>query len=146
MFRKKCALFVFVFLCWRKGGRKYEKRGGRRFRRGAGRVVFLGGCGRGGCFFAGWHFLKNRPARAICVRKVKKSAYSLQLSVFGKWSFILCPFKVTKHYNNRGLNRHRGKPKMALLVAKVPFWEGASKGALLSVVPKGFVLLKALFL
>ena len=29
---------------------------------------------------------------------------------------------------NRGFSRHRGKPKMALLVAKLPFWEGAPKG------------------
>ena len=41
---------------------------------------------------------------------------------------FLWPFQVTKHYKNRGFSRHRGKPKMALLVAKVPFWEGASKG------------------
>ena len=35
---------------------------------------------------------------------------------------------------------------MALLVAKVPFWEGASKGVLLSVIPKSCVLLlKTLF-
>ena len=31
---------------------------------------------------------------------------------------------------------------MALLVANVPFWEGPSKGALLSVIPKSCVLLK----
>ena len=35
---------------------------------------------------------------------------------------------------------------MALLVAKVPFWEGAPKGVLLSVIPKSCVLLKTLFL
>ena len=34
---------------------------------------------------------------------------------------------------------------MALLVAKVPFWEGAPKGVLLSVIPKSCVLLKTLF-
>ena len=38
-----------------------------------------------------------------------------------------------------------GKPKMTLLVAKVPFWEGASKAVLLSVIPKSCVLLKTLF-
>ena len=42
--------------------------------------------------------------------------------------------------------RHKGKPKMALLVAKVPFWEGAWKGALLSVIPKSCALLKTLFI
>ena len=34
---------------------------------------------------------------------------------------------------------------MALLVAKLPFWEGASKGALLSVIPKSCFLLKNRF-
>ena len=46
---------------------------------------------------------------------------------------LLWPFQVTKHYKNWGFSRHRGKPRMALLVAKVPFWEGAPKGVLLSV-------------
>ena len=41
---------------------------------------------------------------------------------------FLCPFKVTKHYKNRGFSRHKGKPQMALLLANVPFWEGGSKG------------------
>ena len=43
---------------------------------------------------------------------------------------ILWTYKITKHYNNRGFSMHTGKPQMALLVAKVPFWEGASKGVL----------------
>ena len=55
---------------------------------------------------------------------------------------FLCPFQVTKHYNNRGFSRHRGKPKMALLVVKVPLWEGAWKGALLFVIPKSCVPLE----
>ena len=38
------------------------------------------------------------------------------------------------------------KPKMALLVAKVPFWEGASKGGLLSVISESCALLKTVFL
>ena len=58
---------------------------------------------------------------------------------------FLWPFQVTKHFKNRGFSRHRGKPKMALLVAKVPFWEGAPKGVLLSVIPKSCALLKTLF-
>ena len=34
---------------------------------------------------------------------------------------------------------------MALSVAKVPFWEGASNGALLYVIPKSCVLMKTVF-
>ena len=45
-------------------------------------------------------------------------------------------YKIGKHnlcsegktIQNRGFSRHRGRYKMALLVAKVPFSEGASKG------------------
>ena len=40
----------------------------------------------------------------------------------------LWPYQITKHYKNRGFGKHRGKPQMALLVAKVLFWEGALKG------------------
>ena len=63
------------------------------------------------------------------------------------WKMVLfwCPFKVTKHYKNRGFSRHRGKPRMALLVAKVPFWVFTRKGVLLSVIPKSCALLKTLF-
>ena len=31
----------------------------------------------------------EKLANTICVRKVKKRAFSLQLSVFGKWSFFV---------------------------------------------------------
>ena len=41
---------------------------------------------------------------------------------------FLWPYKITKHYRNMGFQQAQGKPKMALLLAKVPFWEGASKG------------------
>ena len=98
-------------------------------------------------FFVKMSFLKkNRQANTICVRTVKKNThfrcnYLFLENVF----FFLRPFHVTKHYKNRGFSRHRGKPKMALLVAKVPFWEGASKGALLSVIPESCALLKTLF-
>ena len=37
-------------------------------------------------------------------------AFSLQLSVLGKWSFF-CARSVTKHYKNRGFHGHRGKLK-----------------------------------
>ena len=57
-------------------------------------------------------------------------------------ALLLWPYKITKHNKNRGFDGQKGKPKMALLVSKVPFWEGASKGACLSVIPKSCVLLK----
>ena len=95
-------------------------------------------------------FVKKAFFRKICKHDLcsegTKNAFSLQLSVFEKWSFVWCPFKVTKHYKNRGFSRHGGQPKMALLVAKVPFCEGASKGGLLSVIPKSCALLKTLLL
>ena len=89
-------------------------------------------------------FQRNRQTLFVFGRS-KKCAFSLQLSVFGRWSFFWCPFKVTKHYKKRGFSRHRGKPKMALLVAKVPFWVSLQKGVLLSVIPKSCALLKTLF-
>ena len=65
---------------------------------------------------------------------------------FWKMVPFLCPFKVTKHYKNMGFSRHRGKPKMALLVAKCHVGKGPRKGALLSVIHKSCALLKALFI
>ena len=76
----------------------------------------------------------------------KKLAFSLTLAVLGKWYFFLWPYELTKHYKNRGFSRRRGKPRMALLVAKVPFWEGVSTGVLISVMHKSCVLLKTPFL
>ena len=58
---------------------------------------------------------------------------------------FLWPFQVTKHYKNRGFSRHRGKTQSGTFGCKVPFWEGASKGALLSVIPKSYVPQKALY-
>ena len=67
-------------------------------------------------------------ANTICVWKVQKRRIFVETICFGKMVLFWCPFKVTKHYKNRGFSSHRGKPKMALLVANVPFWEGAWKG------------------
>ena len=93
-------------------------------------------------FFAEMHVLKNR--QTLFVFEVKKGAHFRCNCLFLESGPFLRPFKVTKHYKNRGFSRHNGKPKMALLVAKVPFWEGASKGVL-SVTPESCVLLKASF-
>ena len=42
VFEKKCALFVFVFLCWRKKKRKHEKNGKRKLKKKAQKIVFFG--------------------------------------------------------------------------------------------------------
>ena len=54
-------------------------------------------------------------------RRCKNSAHVPFNYLFWENGPFLCPFKVTKNYKNRGFSRHGGKPKMARLVAKVPF-------------------------
>ena len=139
-FSKKMCTFFLSFLCWRKKKRKYERHGKRKLQK----KTCWGGCEQRKCYVQKWHFLKNWQTLMVFGR-YKKCAFSLQLSVFGNGPF-LCPFKVTKHYKHRGFSRHRGKPKMALLASKMPFWERASRGALLSVMPKSCALLKTRFL
>ena len=91
---------------------------------------------RNGFFKIGKHYL--------CSEGKQKRAFSLQLSVFGKSSFF-CAHSKSPNTTKIGVSAGTwGKPKMALLVAKVPFWEGGSKGALLSVIPKSCALLKTL--
>ena len=41
----------------------------------------------------------------------------------------LCPFKVTKHYKNRGFSKHRRKPKWHFWLQKCHFGKGPRKGA-----------------
>ena len=120
---KKCALFVFVF-CWKKKKEKnmkqIEKENSHRLPEKLCFWVVVKNS-----FFAKLSFLKNGQT-LICVRKVKKRrAFSLQLSVFGKWHFLYLS-QITKHYK-KGFSRHRGKPKMALFVSKVSFWVFPSK-------------------
>ena len=72
-------------------------------------------------------FCKNVIFREIgkhylCSEGQKKVRIFVATICFWKMVLFWCPFKVTKHYKNRSFSRHRGKPKMALLVAKVPFW------------------------
>ena len=97
------------------------------------KIVFLGGCEE---FLIKMIFLEKQ-GNTICVQKVQKTRVSLQLSVFGKWHFCCNHSKSPNTTNtNRGFSGHKEKPKMAFLVAKAPFGEGASKGASLSVIPK----------
>ena len=56
----------------------------------------------------------------------KKNAHFRWHHLFLENVSFLWLYQITKHYKNRGFSKHKGKPKMALLVAKVPLWEGAS--------------------
>ena len=146
-FRKKNVHFLFLSFCmvekekektWKKWKNKISKK--------AQKIVFFGCLWRKLVLFVKTSFFREIGKHYLCSEGQKKCAFSLQLSVFGKRYIFWCPFKVTKHYKNRGFSRHRGKPKMALLVAKVPFWVFPRKGVLLSVIPKSCALLKTLFL
>ena len=94
---------------WKKGERNVQKQ--------ARKIVLLGGCEEKRCSLLKWHF-----------RKIGKHYLCSEGTSFWKMVLFWCPLKVTNHYKNRGFSRHMGKPKMALLVAKVPFWEGPGKG------------------
>ena len=93
-------------------------------------------------FFVKMSFFRKICKHYLCSDGKKQTRIFVATICFGKVVFFFWPFQVTKHYKNRGFSRHRGKPQIALLVAKVPFWEGAPKGLLLSVIPKSCVLLK----
>ena len=138
----------FMFLSLYVGERKREnmKNGKRKSQKNPRKIVFFGWLWRKMVFFVRMSFLGKIGKHYLCSEGKKRCAFSLQLSVLGKWSFFWCPFKVAKHYKNRGFSRHRGKPKIALLVAKVPFGVFTRKGVLLSVIPKSRALLKTLFL
>ena len=82
-------------------------------------------------FFVRMSFFRKIGKHYLCSDGKKQTRIFVATICFWKIVLFLWPFQVTKHYKNRGFSRHRGKPKMALLVAKVPFWEGAPKGVLL---------------
>ena len=138
-----CFCLFYVGKIKRENMKKWKKKISKKNPR---KIVFLGCCEEKCFCFVKLSFFRKIGKHYLCSEGQKKCAFSLQLSVFGKCHFFLCPFKVTKHYKNRGFSRHRGKPKMALLVAKVPFRVFPRKGVLLSVMPKSCVLLKTLFL
>ena len=74
-------------------------------------------------------FFRKVGKHYLCSEGQEKVRIFVATICFGKMVLFWCPFKVTKHYKNRGFSRHGGKPKMALLVAKVPFWVFPRKGA-----------------
>ena len=136
---------ILSILSWRKKKKKRWKNEKETFQKKQ-KIVFLGGCEQKRCFFLCKNgiFLRNWQKHYLCSEGNKKRAFSLQRSVFGKWHFF-----VTSNSPNTtkiwGFSRHRGKPKMALFVSNVPFWERASKEGLLSVIHKICVLLKTRF-
>ena len=74
-----------------------------------------------------WFFYKHDfflLANTVCVRKVKNAHFHWHYLFWENGNRTKSP-NTTKI---RGCSRHTGKPKMALLVSKVPFWEGASTG------------------
>ena len=88
---------------------------------------FWGGCEESGPFCK-MSFFRKIGKHYLC-SDGKKTRIFVATICFWKMVLSLWPFQVTKHYKNRGFSGHKGKPKMALLVAKVRFCEGASKGA-----------------
>ena len=59
--------------------------------------------------FCKMSFFRKIGKHYLCSEGKKGCAFSLQLSVFGKWYSFWCPFKVTKHYQKKGLQRTQGK-------------------------------------
>ena len=90
--------------------------------------VIWGGCEEKRSFFVKMTIFRKIGKHYLCSEGKEKTHIFVATICFGKMVLCLCPFNVTKHYKTRGFSRYRRKPKMALLVAKVPFWEGASKG------------------
>ena len=130
-FSKKNVHFLFLsfFMLEKEKEKLMKKMEKENFKKKNRKIVFFGRLWRTLVFFVKTSFFRKIGKHYLCSEGQKKCAFSLQLSVFGKWSFFWCPFKVTKHYKNRGFSRHGGKPKMALLVARVPFWVFPRQGA-----------------
>ena len=53
------------------------------------KIVFLGGCEENCFFFVKMSFFRKIGKHYLCSEGKKKRAFSLQLSVFGKWSFFV---------------------------------------------------------
>ena len=87
----------------------------------------LGGCEQNKFFFAKAAAFEKWANTILC-SEGKRAHIFVDTIWIWRMALFLQPHKITKHYKNWGFSRHKGKPKMALLVAKVPFWEGASKG------------------
>ena len=87
-FRIKMCTFCFCLFYVGKVKGKYEKMEKEHFKKKTRKIVFLGGCEEK------WSFCKIVIFRKIgkhylCSEGRKKRAFSLQLSVFGKWSLFV---------------------------------------------------------
>ena len=102
---KKCALFVFVFFMLEKVKRKMWKNREKKFQTKNQKNCVFWVVVKKMVFFVKMSFLGKIGKHYLCSEGKKRCAFSLQLSVFGKCSFFWCPFKVTKHYKNRGLQK-----------------------------------------
>ena len=82
----------------------------------------------------------------LCSEGKKKRAFSLQLSVFGKWSFFV-PIQSHQTLQKSGFQQAQGKTQNDTFGFKSAILgRGPRKGALLlSVIPKSCALLKTLF-
>ena len=79
-------------------------------------------------FFVKLSFFRKIGKHYLCSEGRKSAHFRCNYLFLENVTFFWCPLKVTKHYKNRDFSGHRGKPKMALLVAKVLFWFSIEKG------------------
>ena len=145
-FLKKMCTFCFCLFMLEKEKEKTWKKWKKKISKKKQKNCVLGVVVKKLIFFVRTSFFRKIGKHYLCSEGQQKVRIFVATICFWKMVLFWCPFKVTKHYKNRGFSRHRGKPKMALLVAKVPFWVFTRKGVLLSVIPKSCALLKTLFL
>ena len=145
--KKNCALSVFVFFMLEEAKEKTWKNLENKNVKKAQKNSVFGVVVKKWSFFGKMSFFRKIGQHYLCSEGHKKSAHFRCNYLF--WEngpFFVCPFKVTKHYKNRGFSRHGGKPKMALLVAKVPFWVFPRKGVYYLWYTKAVLCWKHLFI
>ena len=113
--------FVFVFYVGERKREKTKQMEKGNFKKKQ-KIMFMSGCEQKMLLS-----IFRKLGNTICVQKVKNAHFRWHYLFWENGTF-LWPCKITKHYKTRGFSRYRAKPKMALLVSNVPFWEGPSKG------------------
>ena len=115
VFEKKWALFVFVFLCWRKKKRKYEKHGKRKFQKKTEKLCFWVAVNKEDVFLQKWHFLKNRQTLFVFGRK--------------KTAHFRCNYSKSPNTTEIGASAGtRENPKWHFWLQKCHFGKGPRKG------------------
>ena len=94
-------------------------------------------------FVQKWHFLKVGK-HYLCSAGKKSAHFRCNYLFWENGPFFGAHSKSPNTTKNRGFSRHGGKSKMALLVAKVPFWVFPWKGFTICD-SKSLSLLKTLF-